>query len=68
MAKKKVETKVQTEYKTAVCGMGNAVDTANEWHATGYDVKYCFAVVAADEEGKAVQAIYMMGKKRENAD
>jgi hypothetical protein len=52
-------------YKSACCGLGNAVTTANEWHAEGYEVSWCFAVVANDEEGKPVQAVWMLGKKRE---
>lgn len=62
---KKATPKTPTTYKSALCGLGNAVDTANEWAAAGYDVFKCFAVVANDSEGKPIQAVWMLGKKRE---
>jgi hypothetical protein len=64
MAKKKSPKIIKdTPYRSALCGLGNAVSTANEWEAEGYEVKWCFAVVASDSEGKPTQAIYMLGYK-----
>lgn len=71
MAKKRTtkmleeNAQILTPYKSAVCGLGNAVAQANKYSEEGYDVQYCFAVVANDEEGKPVQAVYLLAKRRD---
>ena len=66
MAGRKAKTPkvvVKPQYKSATCGLGNAVDVANELYAEGYEIKYCFAVVANNEEGNPVQAVYILAEK-----
>lgn len=53
-------------YKSALCGLGNAVTTANTLHEEGYHIMWCFAVVADNEEGKPTQAIYMLAQNPNN--
>lgn len=65
MAKKnKVPTSV---FISATNGLGNAVDTLNQWDEWGYELIQSFAVVAADEQGKQVQAIWLLGHKRNSS-
>lgn len=52
-------------YKSALCNLSSAASQANIFDAEGYDVMWSYAVVAHDEEGKAIQAIYLLAKKRE---
>lgn len=59
----KINKKTQTQYRSATCGLGNAVDIANDWHKDGYSVKWCFAVVVDNEDGEPVQALYLLGEK-----
>ena len=58
-----------TRYKSATCGLGNAVEQANKFDAEGYDVKWCFAVVdtICGQDGKPpvpVQAVWMLAELR----
>jgi hypothetical protein len=54
-------------YKSALCSMSAAAMQANKMHEDGYDIIYSFAVVAPNEqdEGKLMQAIYLLAKLRE---
>lgn len=60
---KKQKKQMNTQYLSALCGIGNAVSTANEWDAKGYFVAFCFPVNIKDEEGNFIDCIYMLGCK-----
>lgn len=51
------------QYKSATCGLGNAVDIANDMHNEGYAVKWCFSVIVKDDDGVPVQALYLLAEK-----
>lgn len=58
-------TATPSVYKSATCSLGAASAMANKFHDEGYDVLWTLAVVANDEEGKPIQAIYLLAKRRE---
>jgi hypothetical protein len=68
--KKSIELveKVPPTYISYTAALSNAASAANEMDSKGYDIAYCFAVVAnGAQEGepeKPVQGIYLLGKKR----
>jgi hypothetical protein len=67
MAKKqKQEEKKESEilrYKSALCDLSSAAARANIWAKEGYEVKWCFAVVGVDQEGKPQQCIWMLAER-----
>jgi hypothetical protein len=65
MAKKIKVKEERTPFRSAVAGLGNAVGIANDWAADGYELKYCFAVVASNAEGKPMQCIYLLGQRKD---
>lgn len=52
-------------YKSALGDLGSAVKLANSMDEGGYDVLWSFAVVANDPEGKPLQGVYLLAKRRE---
>lgn len=59
------------KYKSATCDLASAAGQANRLDDEGYDIINSIAVIAhlppkeGEENGKPIQAIYLLAKRRE---